>query len=131
MRAAISESVSRDSNGLRRHFRVAARLGQARSKPSASALAMHRPDLAAHINEMKSAARQFAHGDDIAAMHRRPGVGRRIFDLMTVSHVEMLHRYLRVWWRRTRPSLTGARADSRFCCTAQFYAAMHNAQAGI
>jgi len=92
---------------------------------------MHRPELAAHVDQMKSAARQFAHGDDIAAMHRRPSVWRRVFDLMTVSHVEMLHRCLRVWWRRTRPSLTGARADSRFCCTAQFYAAMHNAQAGI
>src|ERR1700733_9528159 len=92
---------------------------------------MHRPELAAHVDQMKSAARQFAHGDDIAAMHRRPSVWRRVLDLMTVSHMEMLHRCLRVWWRRTRPSLTGARADSRFCCTAQFYAAMHNAQAGI
>ena len=88
---------------------------------------MHRPDFAAHINEMKSAARQFAHGDDVAAMHRRPRVGRRIFDLVTVSNMEMLHRCLRS--RRARPTPTRGRADSSFCCTAQFHAAMHNTQA--
>ena len=119
------------------HFRVRFLRFQAFTAPfprhceRALALAMHRPDLAAHINEMKSAARQFAHGDDVAAIHRRPSVGRRVFDLMTVSHVEMLHRCLRVGCRRTRPPLAGDRADSRFCCIAQFHAAMHNAQAGI
>jgi hypothetical protein len=96
----------------------------------ALALAMHRPDFAAHINEMKSAPRQFAHSDDIAAMHSRPGVGRRVFDLMTVSHVEMLHKCLRVHCRQARPPLTPGRADNSFCCTAQLYAAMHNTQAG-
>ena len=111
---AISESL-RDSGELDRKATLA--------------LAMHRPDLAAHIDQMKSAPRQFAHGDDIAAMHRRPGVGRRVFDLMTVSHVEMLHRCLRVRCRRARPPLTEGRADSSFCCIAQFHAAMHNTQA--
>jgi hypothetical protein len=80
----------------------------------ALALAMHRPDFAAHINEMKSAPRQFAHSDDIAAMHSRPGVGRRVFDLMTVSHVEMLHKCLRVHCRQARPPLITA------------FAALHN-----
>src|SRR5580692_3366428 len=92
---------------------------------------MHGPDLAAHINEMKSAPRQFAHGDDIAAMHRRPGVGRRVFDLMMVPHVEMLHLCLRVRCRRALPSLTRSRDDSSFYCIAQFYAAMHNTQTEV
>jgi hypothetical protein len=64
-------------------------------------------------------------------MHRRPSVGRRVFDLMAVSHVEMLHRCLRVHCRRTRPALTRGGADSSFCCTAQLHAAMHKAQAGV
>jgi hypothetical protein len=51
---AISESL-----------RAFGKLGR---RASALALAMHRPDFAAHINEMKSAPRQFAHGDDIATM---------------------------------------------------------------
>ena len=93
------------------------------------ALAMHRPDLAAHVDQMKSAPRQFAHGDDIAAMHRRPSIWRRVLDLMTVSHVEMLHQCLRVGCRQPRPPLTRDSANSRLCCTAQIHAAMHNTQA--
>src|SRR5882757_859866 len=92
---------------------------------------MHRPDLAAHIDQMEAASRQFTHGDDIAAMHRRPRVGRRVLDLVTVSHVEMLHLGLRVRCRRARPPLTRGRLDSNFCCTAQFYAAMRNTQTEI
>jgi hypothetical protein len=101
------------------------------TKTGALALAMHRPDLAAHIDEMKAATRQFAHGDDITAIDRRPSVGRRVLDLVTVPHVEMLHRCLHSRNRRARPSWTGDRADSSFCCTAQFYAAMHKMQAGV
>jgi hypothetical protein len=80
---------------------------------------------------MKSASRQFAHGHDITAIHRRPGVRRRVFDLIAVSCVEMLHRYLRLSMPSIASSVDRRPADSTFCCAAQFYAAMHKPQAGV
>jgi len=81
---------------------------------------------------MKPAAGQFAQGHDIATMHSRPSVRRGVFDLIKVSRVEMLHRCLRlsVAIERVLPGSRG-RADSTFCCVAQFYAAMHKTQAGV
>src|SRR5271157_1036845 len=57
-------------------------------------LAESRPNLAPHINQMKSTSYQFAKGHDVIAVHRRPGFRRRISDFIKVSHMEMLHRNL-------------------------------------
>src|SRR6185437_10786036 len=99
--------------------------------------AAHGPDFAAHVDEVKAAPREFAPGHDVAAVDRRPGVRRGVFDLVTVSGMEMLHCCLRSSaaiervLRQTAPRWTGGRAFSASYCAAQFHAAMHGAQAEV
>src|SRR6185437_6152488 len=96
-----------------------------RIDPPGLASAAHGPDFAAHVDEVKAAAREFAPGHDVAAVHRRPGVRRGVFDLVTVSGMEMLHRCLRSLAAierapgQTLP--TRGRAYTSVCCAAQFY----------
>jgi len=52
-------------------------------------------------------------------MHRRPGARRRVFDLMKVSGVEMLHRSLLNLLPSDAPSLDRGQAPSTECCVAQ------------
>src|SRR5271166_1058821 len=56
--------------------------------------AAHRPELAGHVDQMKPSTCQLADGHDVTCAHGRPGVGRRVLDLMKVSGVEMPHRSL-------------------------------------
>jgi hypothetical protein len=64
-------------------------------------------------------------------VHRRPGVRRRVLDLITVSCMEMLHRRLRLSVAIERVKDQGAGLYGATCCLAQFHAAMHNTQAGV
>src|SRR5271155_136317 len=70
---------------------------------------MHGPDFAAHVDEMESASRQLADRHRVACMHGRPGAWRRVFDLMKVSGVEMLHRSLLNLLQSDAPPSTGGR----------------------
>src|SRR5271169_2031877 len=59
------------SEGLAGHLRASA------ARLAGLAGAMHGPDFAAHVDEMKSASREFADGHDVAGIDRRPGIWRR------------------------------------------------------
>jgi hypothetical protein len=64
------------------------------SESTRSPSAAHRPDLAAHVDEVKAAAGQFAHRHDVTAMDRGGRVWRRVLNPLQVSGVEMLRRRL-------------------------------------
>jgi hypothetical protein len=59
------------------------------------ARAAHCPNVSRHIDQMEAAAREFAEGRDIVAMDGRPGLRRRVPDLLKVSQVEMSHQFSR------------------------------------
>jgi hypothetical protein len=56
-------------------------------------VAAHGPDLAAHINELEAVPRQLAERFPIAGEDRRHRAVRRIFDFVTIDHIEMSHGF--------------------------------------
>jgi hypothetical protein len=54
----------------------------------------HRPHLAAHVDQMKAASRQFAEGHGVPGVNRRESMRLHVTDFMKVSRFEMLHRVL-------------------------------------
>src|SRR5271166_4842406 len=75
--------------------------------------AAHRPKLAPHVDQMKSASNELAKSHPIVTEHRRPGVRRQIPDLIHIPHMEMLHRAL------LRPIRSGE-VFSTICCSAPY-----------
>src|SRR5271165_3527243 len=69
---------------------------------------------------MKSASHELAESHTIVTMHGRPGVRRRILDLINIPHMEMLHRALH------RPIRSGESLLARIAALHHVYAAMHN-----
>src|SRR5208337_5605866 len=88
---------------------------------SAAALpcAQHRPKLAPHVDQMKSASHELAESHTIVTMHGRPGVRRRILDLINIPHMEMLHRALHRLIRHAKPFSTNCCTAPYLCCYAQ------------
>jgi hypothetical protein len=56
--------------------------------------AKHRPYLAAHVDQMKAASREFADGYGVPGVNRRESMRLHVSDFVKVSEFEMLHRVL-------------------------------------
>jgi hypothetical protein len=54
-------------------------------------VATHRPNLAAHIDQLETMPRQFAERLPIAGQDRRHGAAFRIFDFVTICQIEVSH----------------------------------------
>src|SRR5271166_2103066 len=68
---------------------------------------------------MKSASYELAESHTIVTMHGRPGVRRRILDLINIPHMEMLHRALHRLIRHAKPFSTNCCTAPYLCCHAQ------------
>jgi hypothetical protein len=73
-------------------------------EPALSAAA-HRPNLAAHIDELKATPRQLAERLPIARENRRHRAMRRVFDFMTIGRIEVLHGTTKLFMREMQRDL--------------------------
>jgi hypothetical protein len=80
--------------------------------------AKHRPDLAAHVHQMKAASREFAEGHGVPGVNRHESMRLHVSDFMKVSEFEMLHRVLHRPHGIERVPPRPAQASSTLCCGA-------------